>query len=115
MYYFHSGLALLDSLDDDEISRMNRALSFTQEEEKGLVIPRELWAGGARVSLDVRRPLFRKTKIRSLGQEMVITFAYERLGNFCYLCGILGHMEKFCDLRYGDDFVDLGLDTPYGP
>ncbi|KAK4428895.1 hypothetical protein Salat_1189400 [Sesamum alatum] len=69
-----------------------------------------------RVSLDVRRPILRHTIIRSSeGKETVVTFTYERLGNFCYLCGIIGHVDSICDLRYADDFVDPGTNMPYGP
>ncbi|KAK4422121.1 hypothetical protein Salat_2163100, partial [Sesamum alatum] len=69
-----------------------------------------------RVSLDVRKPLLRKTKLRSLdGQETIVNFTYERLGNFCYLCGVLGHVDTLCELRYADDFVDPGSPVPYGP
>ncbi|KAK4434097.1 hypothetical protein Salat_0572400 [Sesamum alatum] len=32
---------------DDEINIINHALSFTVEEEQGLVIPHELWPGGS--------------------------------------------------------------------
>ncbi|KAK4416676.1 hypothetical protein Salat_2493100 [Sesamum alatum] len=69
-----------------------------------------------RLSLDVRKPLLRGTKIRSVeGKEMTVTFSYERLGIFCYLCGIIGHMAKHCDLQYAEDFHDPGMNTPYGP
>ncbi|KAK4434729.1 hypothetical protein Salat_0635700 [Sesamum alatum] len=65
---------------------------------------------------DVRRLLLRRTIIKSTeGQETVVTFTYERLGNFCYLCGIIGHVDSICDLRYADDFVDPGINMPYGP
>ncbi|KAK4430657.1 hypothetical protein Salat_1366400 [Sesamum alatum] len=68
-----------------------------------------------RVSLDVTKPLLRVLKIRTpFGNEQLITFTLERLPNFCYLCGCLGHLSKFFPRRFDDDFVDPGEDTPYG-
>ncbi|VFQ91828.1 unnamed protein product [Cuscuta campestris] len=50
-----------------------------------------------RVSIDVRRPLKRRMKLTKRdGSTTWVTFKYERLGTFCYFCGILGHLEKHC-------------------
>ncbi|KAL0433422.1 UNVERIFIED_CONTAM: hypothetical protein Slati_2676500 [Sesamum latifolium] len=47
------------------------------------------------VSLNVHQPLKRALKLRSpTGKELVGRFTYERLPNFCYLCGRLGHIDK---------------------
>ena len=51
-----------------------------------------------RVLLDVRQPLKRWKRIRKpQGEWSLVQFKYERLNTFCYLCGMLGHSEKFCD------------------
>ncbi|KAL0407807.1 UNVERIFIED_CONTAM: hypothetical protein Sradi_1715100 [Sesamum radiatum] len=69
-----------------------------------------------RVSLNVHKPLKRSLKLRSpVGQELVVHFTYERLSNFCYLCGRLGHIDKYCELRFEDGFRDPGTETPFGP
>ena len=34
--------------------------------------------------------------VNSDGDKFWVTFKYERLPNFCFLCGILGHDEKHC-------------------
>ncbi|KAL0337653.1 UNVERIFIED_CONTAM: hypothetical protein Scaly_2040400 [Sesamum calycinum] len=69
-----------------------------------------------RVSIDITKPLKRVMRIRTtLGDEQLLSFAYERLPNFCYLCGSLGHLSMFCELRFSDDFVDPGEATPFGP
>ncbi|KAK4433293.1 hypothetical protein Salat_1091600 [Sesamum alatum] len=58
-----------------------------------------------RVSLDVRKPLLRGTNIQSKeDKELTDTFSYKRLGIFCYLCHVLGHMVKYSDFQYADDF-----------
>ena len=51
-----------------------------------------------KVSIDVRKPLKRKMKIKKAeGEWEWITFKYERLPTFCFFCGLLGHNEKFCE------------------
>lgn len=60
-----------------------------------------------RVLLDVTKPLKRMKKIkRPGGESSVIKFKYERLGNFCYFCGMLGHIEDYCEKLYSVDSDD---------
>lgn len=50
-----------------------------------------------RVDLPINKPLRRGANIVNLdGDKYWFTFKYERLPNFCFLCGILGHDEKRC-------------------
>lgn len=50
-----------------------------------------------RVRLDVRHPLKRKKKIvQKNGMEVMVSFKYERLGEFCFTCGLLTHTERYC-------------------
>ena len=50
-----------------------------------------------RVDLPIDRPLRRGANIVNLeGEKFWVTFMYERLPTFCFLCGILGHDEKHC-------------------
>lgn len=50
-----------------------------------------------KVRLDVRKPLKRKKKIiKKNGSEVVVSCKYERLGDFCFTCGILTHTERYC-------------------
>ncbi|KAL0355667.1 UNVERIFIED_CONTAM: hypothetical protein Sradi_4013600 [Sesamum radiatum] len=68
-----------------------------------------------RVSLNVTQPLPRVLKIRTpLGDEQLVSFTLERLLNFCYLCGCMGHQSKFCPTRFEEGFQDPGDATPYG-
>ncbi|XP_041003994.1 uncharacterized protein LOC121249349 [Juglans microcarpa x Juglans regia] len=43
-----------------------------------------------------------------------IRFAYERLPNFCYMCGKLGHQQKDCELSGNQDVRDTDK-LPFGP
>lgn len=50
-----------------------------------------------KISLDVRKPLKRKKKITCrIGKEFVVQCKYERLGEFCFICGVLSHTDRFC-------------------
>lgn len=50
-----------------------------------------------RVLIDVRKPLKRKKKIlRKNGQEVIVNCKYERLGEFCFSCGMVSHTERYC-------------------
>lgn len=64
------------------------------------------WDKSARlkVLLDITKPLRRIQQIRSKeGQVVVIDIKYERLPNFCYACGKLGHIERDCLLLVEED------------
>ncbi|KAL0410924.1 UNVERIFIED_CONTAM: hypothetical protein Slati_3682100 [Sesamum latifolium] len=74
------------------------------------------WGGSLRirVAINVSQPLFRALRISTTGgDELVVSFTYERLQNFCYLCGRLGHISAYCELRF-EEGLDPGADTP-GP
>ncbi|XP_074377829.1 uncharacterized protein LOC141719355 [Apium graveolens] len=50
-----------------------------------------------RVTIDVTKPLKRRMKIKKSAEDWYwITFKYENAPTFCFICGILGHSEKFC-------------------
>ncbi|KAK4414050.1 hypothetical protein Salat_2817800 [Sesamum alatum] len=69
-----------------------------------------------RVGLNISNSLRRFMKIWSPdGDDYIIHFTYARLLNFCYLCGLIGHISKDCDIHYTDGFVDPGSDTPFEP
>ncbi|XP_016721278.1 uncharacterized protein At4g02000-like [Gossypium hirsutum] len=52
------------------------------------------------VRLDVTAPLKRKKKVL-FGKSLIVfaRFKYEKLSQFCFICGRLGHGESFCPLR----------------
>jgi 14-3-3 protein epsilon len=54
-----------------------------------------------RVLVDIRTPLKRNKKIKKEGAESkLVNFKYERLGTFCYVCGMLGHSETKCPVLF---------------
>lgn len=66
-----------------------------------------------RVKLDVEKPLKRRLKIKPEGDSWSwINFKYERLGTFCFICGILGHSERDCNVLYANP--DKVVEKVYG-
>lgn len=50
-----------------------------------------------RVKLNLAKPLKRRMKIKMAGDEWFwANFKYENVPSFCFMCGIIGHTEKFC-------------------
>lgn len=56
-----------------------------------------------RVFLNVEKPLKRRLKIKREGDSWCwLNFKYERLGMFCFVCGIIGHTERDCNVVYAN-------------
>ncbi|KAL0375511.1 UNVERIFIED_CONTAM: hypothetical protein Sradi_3466800 [Sesamum radiatum] len=69
-----------------------------------------------RIRMSVNKPLKRVLCIRStMDDEHTVYFTYERLPNFCYLCGRLGHIMKYCGKRFIEGFIDPGDTLSYDP
>lgn len=50
-----------------------------------------------KIRIDVRKPLKRKKKImRKNKTKVIVSCKYERLGEFCFSCGLVTHTERFC-------------------
>jgi hypothetical protein len=60
-----------------------------------------------KVRLDITTPLMRGTmmEVDDVGRIIWCPFEYEFLPDFCYVCGIIGHVEKECNtkLKKGDE------------
>ena len=66
-----------------------------------------------RVTLDVRKPLKRRMRLKRTGGEWFwVDFKYECLNVFCFICGLLDHTERNCPSLY--DGVDDNASRPYG-
>lgn len=67
-----------------------------------------------RVSIDLRKPLKRRMKIKMAGDEWFwANFKYENIPTFCFICGIVGHSEKFCSKLF--EMPENNIVKPYGP
>lgn len=75
-----------------------------------------LWRDYMRVCvmINVDHPLKRKLNLKGQGdQACCVQFKYEGLTTFCFVCGRLGHSERFCDKIF-DTPLHL-IEKPYGP
>jgi hypothetical protein len=60
-----------------------------------------------RVKMDVCAPLKKDTKVKDrLGNLCTVKFKYERLGIFCFVCGVMGHAENRCAVRFAMESDD---------
>ncbi|KAL8473720.1 hypothetical protein ACS0TY_030534 [Phlomoides rotata] len=60
-----------------------------------------------RVEIDTSIQLKRWKKIaKKSGEPFLVTFKYKKLGIFFFVCGILGHTENFCEVRYASSEVE---------
>jgi hypothetical protein len=60
-----------------------------------------------RVKVDVRQPLKKDTKVKDReGNWCTVNFKYEKLGVFCFVCGIMGHAENKCVVRFSMETDD---------
>ncbi|KAK4430917.1 hypothetical protein Salat_0853600 [Sesamum alatum] len=68
-----------------------------------------------RVLLYVRQPLVRVLKLQtSTGATQAVSMTYECLPNFCFTCGILAHIAKYCTKPFEDGFANSGSNPQYG-
>ncbi|CAO2821180.1 unnamed protein product [Amaranthus hypochondriacus] len=62
-----------------------------------------------RVGINLDKPLLRGTWLPRKNDKAWVKFKYEKLPNYCYVCGYLGHVEDECDKVFS--FPTL-LDAP---
>ncbi|XP_073152541.1 uncharacterized protein [Henckelia pumila] len=69
-----------------------------------------------RVIIDITKPLRRVARVAlgSVSNPVLVYLRYERLSDYCYICGVIGHIATECPHKpypLGDDYMAY----PYGP
>jgi hypothetical protein len=60
-----------------------------------------------KVRIDITKPLKQEWKVRAgRGDWVSVVFKYERLGTFCYACGLLGYNDRSCEQLFENDMDD---------
>lgn len=66
-----------------------------------------------RVSLPLNIPVKRRMKLKKSEENWCwVNFKYEEIPTFCFICGMIGHGEKFCDKLF--EMPMENIDKPYG-
>ncbi|XP_062089039.1 uncharacterized protein LOC133795601 [Humulus lupulus] len=67
-----------------------------------------------RVTVDIDQPLKRRMKIsrKDNNEWFWVNFKYEQVPTFCFICGIIGHSERFCPKLFDTPLEDI--EKPYG-
>jgi hypothetical protein len=61
-----------------------------------------------RVAINTQEPLKTKWSFEwEQGAEVKVIFKYEKLGNFCFVCGILGHTESSCSKKHEVVYIEV--------
>lgn len=60
-----------------------------------------------RVLLNVSKALVRGSRIDFNGVVSVVVFCYERLGDFCFVCGKLDHLDKDCPELFANEIESV--------
>ncbi|KAL2920989.1 hypothetical protein RDABS01_012480 [Bienertia sinuspersici] len=69
-----------------------------------------------KVLVDVRKPLRRGLEVATgVNATKWVDIKYERLGDFCYFCGRLGHIYRDCSFYTGEENNGKGTVYRYGP
>lgn len=66
-----------------------------------------------RVTINIDKPLKKRMKLRKFEKQWCwANFKYEGVPTFCFICGLIGHSEKFC-ARIFDAPMEM-IEKPYG-
>lgn len=66
-----------------------------------------------RVAIPLDKPLKRRMKIKKSEENWCwVNFRYEGIPTFCFICGFMGHNEKFCEKIF--DVPLEKIEKPYG-
>ena len=51
-----------------------------------------------RSMVDIRNPLKKSKKVKKPGSDWITcSFQYEKLSSFCFICGLIGHIDRHCE------------------
>lgn len=54
-----------------------------------------------RTLVDIRQPLKKGKKVNTPGSDWIVySFKYEKLPSFCFICGLIGHIDRHCDMFF---------------
>ena len=93
-----------DSRTEKDVKTIAGSIGEVIEVEKDEV----QWDRSARVKImmNITKPIRRLQHIRNkAGGVSMIEFKYERLPTFCYVCGLIGHIERDCGTVAEEDRV----------
>ncbi|KAL5807766.1 hypothetical protein ACOSQ3_028457 [Xanthoceras sorbifolium] len=102
---------------------MNCKVARLIAEEVGTIVDfpidsKDLWGKFLRikVSIDITKPLKRGIRLRLANFDTMITalIKYERLPDFCYGCGFIGHSFRECDNSEVRKNIMEGVDPKFG-
>nr|GMC66405.1 uncharacterized protein LOC109147843 [Ipomoea batatas] len=66
-----------------------------------------------RVYMDTTSPLRQRIKLKNAaGEVLSMECKCERLPTFCFICGLIGHSEKFCIKQFNSMEIEERM---YGP
>lgn len=66
-----------------------------------------------RITINLSKPLKRRMKMKMTGNEWFwVNFKYENVPSFCFICGIIGHSERFCSQLF--EKQEHEIVKPYG-
>lgn len=66
-----------------------------------------------RVKFPINSPLKRRMKLKKTEESWCwVNFKYEAIPTFCFICGIIGHSDKFCERLF--DTPTEQIEKPYG-
>lgn len=66
-----------------------------------------------RVTIDLKSPLKRQMKLRKSQTVWTwVNFKYKGIPTFCFICGMIGHGEKFCERLFETSAEEI--EKPYG-
>lgn len=60
-----------------------------------------------RVLVDITKSLARGSKVVFNGKSYVVVFRYEKLNEFCYVCGKLDHLERDCPMVFVEEGISI--------